>query len=135
MNKARMIKDILNIEKESFIRGVAQTDADIDTMNELIDAELIELDAALDGAPTVKEFFNFMKQNQEKGAVVILRVIDPERKDFRIEVIGVGIDNECAQVNTNDQRSIVFWKEWMSFGQKGDCYMDDTDDKVFWRWD
>ena len=134
MDRARMIKDILNIDQKDYVRGVAQTEVDIDTVEELLDAELIEMEAALDGAPTVKEFVSFMKQNQEKGAAVILRVIDPERKDFRIEIVGVGIDVEYAQLDTNNIHSIEFWKEWMAFGKKDDCYMDETDEKVFWRW-
>lgn len=134
MDRARMIKDILNIDQKDYVRGVAQTEVDIDTVEELLDAELIEMEAALDGAPTVKEFVSFMKQNQEKGAAVILRVIDPERKDFRIEIVGVGIDVEYAQLDTNNIHSIEFWKEWMAFGKKGDCYIDETDEKVFWRW-
>ena len=133
MNKFEITKNILHLNKEDFKYGVAEVSVGLLTAVYLMDE--LEIQTGED-MPSANQFISFMtlgRQNYKKNDITLsLKVIDPERDDFRVEIIGIAINSEYAKLNTKEDMD--FWAAFMNLGYTGDAYMQETEDEVSWEW-
>lgn len=132
MNKYEITKDYLHLTKEDFQYGVAIVPAALLTAVYLM--EEIGLHVG-DNMPSANQFIEFMATGRKMGRnaiYLILKVMDPEREDFRIQIEGVTIDSEYAKLNT--QEDVFFWAAFMNLGKKGEAEMEESEEDISWLW-
>lgn len=129
MNKFEAVKEIVGLINDGSIYGTAEVSVDYSVLDEVIRTKAPV--CTKDGAPTVKEIVKFLKDNENKEIMVTLMIYDPKREDFRVEIIGIAMDEAYAKVNTVED--MKFWKSFMDL-KKGNCYMTEENETVGWKW-
>lgn len=127
------LNEVFGVLDEDYLYGAAEVYADCVTLDDLNDADLLERDRALyEEAPTFGEFVDFINKWEDKDISLVLRVIDPKREDFRIEVLALTITHECAKLDTDED--MLFWKEFVDFKKKGCPRMLEDDEVIQLAW-
>jgi hypothetical protein len=126
---------LLGLSENSYIHGTAYTDADYATVKLLEEHHLLEMDAGLEDCPNIKDCCAFIEKYPDKNIKLVLRVNSREHEDAGIAVVGMKLDNQHAWVNTNDENSIIFWKDYKKFRKCASSTMVEGADWTGMRWD
>lgn len=131
MNKQKM-NDILDLHGVDYIRGIAEVSADYQSMQQLQEAELLDMDVSYADGPTMAEVMQFLNKYHDRGIELRLLVIDPQRDDFRISMKAISIAPEQARINNDND--MLFWIDWMNLGKIGCVSMVENNAQISWEW-
>lgn len=130
MDKFELVYEVLDLCDNDFSHGIAELLIDSETLEELQRREA-EIDSKRE-APTVEEYECFLNKYENRNIELNIMVTDPARDDFRIEITGLKINAEYAKLRT--QEDMLFWKDFMDLGSKGNACMLEDDESVYWNW-
>jgi hypothetical protein len=88
MNKDQALRDSIIGVTDSYHGGCAHyNNLTLEKLQKLIDNDFIEMDEAQNEAPTIEEFYNFLKKYPK--FTVHGYVVEKERDDYRVSIEGL----------------------------------------------
>lgn len=77
----------------------------VETLQKLVDLDVLELDDAQNDAPTAGEFMEYMRNHPEMNVTAHGYVVTPERDDYRVSIEGLN-----ANPTTHEDLLSFMWE-------------------------
>lgn len=124
LNKDYKLRDsILGFDYHRNYNDIIRFDGlNLESFEKLVKNNFIDMEGYQNESPTNKEFFDFMKMHPEITCHGY--AVSPERKDYRVSVIGMEYSGEKVEEYKEDFKDFAIKADDLIFDDKLFCYWD-----------